>query len=513
MKKIVSFVMVIFMLCLSVMGCSKDTGSNTGDNTSATDTPAATKAPDADNEGTEGVSSDLRAYEGTTITFAHGQGEWMYQMFYDLADEFYEKTGIKVEYIEITSDSSGDTWITASYASGDEPDMMYASGFKGKDYFAQGKILDLTPYYNSVSPFSGEIWKDGFIDGVLADCMDSAGSSYIAGTISRAEVKFYYNKDLMQELGLGTEPPQSFSELFDMCQVILEDGRYVPFSVMNSMSWNLGWLQGALLNGYYSDSDAFNKLNIINPDNNAFDNSEILLGLKTGVLDYTDERLISYFSMMKDFTKYFNKDFNAASWEYESLFNDGKAVFNLNGGWFPSQVMQNDIQVNYGTASIPYIDKATYENGYAGAPVFPPSTGEPALYISQKAADEGRAEACVMFLQYLTDKNSGAQLFLDKAMLMPTVKDLVYPEAIAGLAEPNTEVEYTYLLGYDRMFSFSDSAGSAFWTAYTEYLDPSGSKTAQEFAQEIKELLMPLAEEEIADRPEYAVESFIDKIK
>jgi len=488
-------------------------GSNSGD---SKDTEAKTTAAEANAEDSEGKEDTDAASEGVTITFAHGQGEWMYPMFEELADNYYELTGNKIEYITIASDEM-DTWITAQFAAGTEPDIIYSASLSqnstGSDYFNQGKILDLTPYYNEKSQFSDGLWKDAFMDGMLDGCVDNTGEYYIAGTISRSAVSLYYNIDLMEELGLGTTPPSNLSELMEMCETILEDGRYVPFSVMNSMAWNLGWLPGDYINELYEESGIFEQLNIINPDNDYLDMSEILLSLKSGLIDYEDQRIIDYFAAMKDFTKYFNEDFNAASWEYESLFNEGKAVFNLNGGWFPSQTIELELDdLNYGTANIPYFDDSLSEYGWDTPVKIKAGGGEAALWVSQKCADEGKADAAIGFLQYLTDKDDGAQIFLDTTLLMPVVADLVYPEALESLVSVGSELEEIVSRKFENIFAFNDEANQVFWEMYTMYLDISSTKTAEEFAKGVKDTLMPLLEEEVVERPEYNIESYLEKL-
>lgn len=448
------------------------------------------------------------AAEDVTITVAHNQGEYIYEKFYELGNKFTEMTGVKIQWLEIPS-SDWDTWVTAQFAAQTEPDVLWSVP-SAKDYFDQGKLVDLTPYYDQPNTFNGKVWKDCFTAGGLDNTLSNDGTHNIATAMTYATVNLYYNKTIMEELGLGTEPPKTYSEMMKMLKVAKDDGRYIPMSVMNSMGWNLTWIEDDFMDALFADTDVVAKLDIIVP-NGWLDESEILLGLHTGVISYDDPRFAEYFTLMKDFTQYWNADFNAASWEYEGLFNDNKVLMTFNGGWYPGQVVQNNYQVNYGAAAKPYIDAEYTEHGVTAPFAYAPNSGEAALYISKKCENEGRLDAAIKFLHFMTDADSGAQMYVDAVMLGTCIDGVELPEEMAALQD----VTYgTYKPSkMINSFKFNAEVSSLYWGMYTEYLDPASTKTAAEFIEELKDELLPYLEEAIEEYTTYDVLSYADQVK
>lgn len=488
-KKLVSLLCCLALVASMVVGCSSDDAKDPVDDNAV-------------------VEDALRADEGKTLTIAHNQGEYIYEKFYEIGDKFTELTGIEVEWQEIPS-SDWDTWCTAQLAAGTEPDIFWGL-VAGKDYFDQGKIADLTDYYAKENVFNGKVWADCFTEGGLDNTWSSDGTKQICTAMTYATVNLYYNIDAMQDLGLGTEPPATFTELVEMMDVALEDGTYIPMSVMNSMGWNLTWIEPDFFDSLFADTDVVEKLDII-VENGYLDESEILLGLKTGIISYDDPRIEEYFTLMKDLTKYYNEDFNSCSWEYEGLFNDNKVLFTFNGGWYPSQVVENGYTVNYGTAGKPTVDKEFAEYGLAEAIQWAYPTGEAALFVSQKCADDGELSAAVKFLQFMTDYQTGAQMYIDAVMLGTCVDGVKLPEEMAALEDVVYGKHKQSNL--QNMFKFNAEVGSEYWTMYTAYLDPASTQSAADFVEDLKAELLPLLDEAIEDYTTYDVLSYVDQVQ
>lgn len=505
-KKIVSMLLCAAMTASLLCGCG-DSATNGSEATDSAESSVEESSSEA--EPSEEAVDPLRADEGTTITIAHNQGEYIYEAFYEMGDKFTEMTGIEIEWIEVPSSDWG-TWVTAQFAAGTEPDIAWSVS---KDYYDQGKIMDLTEYYDQENPFNGKIWKDCFsTENALTNVYSNDGQDMICTAMTYATVNLYYNKDVMEALGLGTEPPTTYSEMVEMMKVAKEDGTYIPMSVMNSSGWNLTWIEGDFMDALFEGTDVVEKLDIIVP-NGYMDTSEILLGLKTGVISYDDPRFEEYFSLMKDLTQYFNEDFNSASWEYEGLFNDGKVLFNFNGGWYPGQVIQNGYDVNYGATKKPYVDTEYTEYGVETGFLGAAPSGEAVFFVSQKAADEGRGDAAVKFLQFMTCPEGGAQMYIENVMLGTCIDGVVLPEEIAGLATTEYgDHKSTQLI---KSFKFDDNGevASKYWEMYTAYLDPASTETAAEFIEDLKATLLPYLDDVIEEYTTYDVLSYVDQVK
>ena len=507
-KKIVSALLCAAMAATVLSGCG-NSGNNSSEasNSVQSSTQKESESQSVTDSSEEAVDP-LRTDEGKTISIAHNQGEYIYETFYEMGDKFTEMTGIEIEWIEVPSSDWG-TWITAQFAAGTEPDIAWSIT---KDYYDQGKIMDLTDYYDRENPFNGKIWKDCFTDNALTNVYSNDGQDMICTAMTYSSVNLYYNKDVMSALGLGTEPPANYTEMIEMMKVAKEDGTYIPMSVMNSTGWNLTWIEDDYMDALFEGTDIVEKLDIIVP-NGYMDTSEILLGLKTGIISYDDPRFEEYFRLMKELTQYFNEDFNSASWEYEGLFNDSKVLFNFNGGWYPGQVIQNGYDVNYGATKKPYVDDEYSEYGVSAGFLGAAPAGEAVFFVSQKAADEGRGDAAVKFLQYMTCPEGGAQIYIDNVMLGTCIDGVVLPEEISGLAV--TEYGDHKANKLIKSFKFDDNGevASKYWEMYTEYLDPASTQSAADFIEDLKKELLPYLDDVIEEYTTYDVLSYVDQVK
>ena len=173
--------------------------------------------------------------------------------------------------------------------------------------------------------------------------------------------------------------------------------------------------------------------------------------------------------------------------------------------------LHHNYQGNYGAAAKPYIDAEYTEHGVTAPFAYAPNSGEAALYISKKCENEGRLDAAIKFLHFMTDADSGAQMYVDAVMLGTCIDGVELPEEMAALQD----VTYgTYKPSkMINSFKFNAEVSSLYWGMYTEYLDPASTKTAAEFIEKLKDELLPYLEEAIEEYTTYDVLSYADQVK
>ncbi len=436
------------------------------------------------------------------ITISHCQGEWCWPILESIADAYTEQTGVEVEFVYVAAESY-DQWREAQFAAGSEPDIVWGMN-EAKTFYNSGKVMPLTKYYNENSRFSGQPWKDDYIDGILDNCYDENGKELITNVLSRAQINLYYNKDIFAELNL--EVPQSWSDLMKAAQVA-KDAGYIPFSAMNSSTWTLEFMEDPVLEDCYAKSGKADRLDVIT-ENGIVDENEMLLGVKAGVMNFTDPEYVTYFKLVKELTPYFNVGFNSAGWEFESLFNEGKAAMTLNGSWYPNQHMLNNTPVNYGVAMIPFVDDAIYANARNERVKYMVSPPSGDIVVTQKAADEGRADAAVGFLQFISDANGGGKMWVEKTMFLPVIKNVELPEIMQPFNEFGGNTPMVYFAS--RMLHMEPEAHTEYRKIFSDYLE--NNQTAEEFAAQVQALYMKYIDELIALNT-VDINSYIDKIK
>lgn len=442
------------------------------------------------------------------ITFSHCQGEWEWPILKQLGKNYTAKTGNTVKFLNIPADGY-DKWLQAQMMAGTEPDIIWGVS-KAEDFYKSGKILDLTSYLNGVSPYTKKAWKDSFLDGVLPGVLDkTTGKASLGIPLALVTVNLFYNKDVFKSLNIPDKAPQTWGEVLNIAKKVQASGKdIVPFSVMNSMSWNLGWIPSQFFEDLYANSGIFNKLNIITP-NKRLDDPELVLGIKTGVIDPGDQRFIDYFTFMKNLSKYFNKGFNSMSWEYEKLFNDGKAAMELDGSWFPNQAMIGKLPVNYGVGPVPYVDNSVSKLSRNKQIKYSIGLGNPDLLVTAKAKKAGRADTAIDFIRYLTDPQTGAKYFVSKTMFLPVVKNVQVPDQMKGIvASIGTEESK---LKMEDIFKLTPEEDKKYQDMYKVYLED--TTTPQEFTKKFKTLVLESADQYIEENPQANVEKFISKVK
>jgi len=202
------------------------------------------------------VEGESSSNQGVKLTMSHVQGEWIWPVLNELTEQYFKKTGNTVELLYIPADGYSQ-WQQAQLLAGTEPDIFWGTdGTLRENLFNNDQIIGLNYYYDEISPYTGKPWKESFLDGILMDCTDkTTGNTIIGMPLALVTVNLYYNKDIFKEIGLHDRAPETYGELLEVCKLVAETNPdVVPFSVMNGMSWNLGWMVGGIMEDLWINS-------------------------------------------------------------------------------------------------------------------------------------------------------------------------------------------------------------------------------------------------------------------
>ncbi len=374
---------------------------------------------------------------GKVITVAYDQGNFSWPAFQEMANAYHVKTGNTVKFHYVAA-SAFEQYLQANFVAGTEPDIVFGGQpgngpWLGKNaWYNNGWIINLAPYLNQVSPYTHQPWKDSFLPGVLnsAENTTNPHQAQLYGIPQElTTVNLYYNKNLLAKLGIKS-PPATVTQLLLDCKKAKEAG-YIGFSIMNSMSWNLGWYGANIWSTIWRHSSIyqhFNQAGQINP-------KEWAIAAKRGDITANSPELQVYVRFLKALAPYFNTGFNTASFEYEGLFNNGKALFELDGSWYPGQHLQEKLPVNYGVAAIPYLDKGFSKRFGDTKRVNYLSGATPDLSVTQNAVKDGNLSAAINFLRFWTDPTGGAKILTDKLYQIPVVKGVPAPKILQPIID------------------------------------------------------------------------------
>lgn len=245
-----------------------------------------------------------------------------------------ENTNIEIMDESISDGAAYSNKVKTQVATGNIPHIFNPEG-SSYDYAKNGIILDLKPYFDEDTAWSG-----GFISGII----DSLGKfpdlpgRYIFPTDANFE-PFYYNTELFAKAGI-TKAPETYEELLANI-VKLKDAGIVPIGAGAKDTWRLMHLHTGIWMKLLGVDKAFN--------------------LGTGKTKFTDPDVINTFKKIKELSDIGAFDKNMAGIDYASEqtnFLAGKTAMMYNGTWFVGNISNSPIKDKIKTFLMPVMSEA-----------------------------------------------------------------------------------------------------------------------------------------------------------
>ncbi|MGN0840911.1 MAG: ABC transporter substrate-binding protein [Candidatus Ornithospirochaeta sp.] len=278
--------------------------------------------------------------------------------------------------------------INVRLASNSSPDIYFAwSGCYAGNFVEGGRALDLTPYLNA----DNASWYNSFITNQFGPFTFN-GKIYGIPLMMDGKA-FYYNKDIFTELGLTA--PENWDEFMVVLET-LKNSKYIPISLGNIEDWATGHYMTTL--------------------NQRVVPADVLAADYALEGDFTAPEYVEALNYLEKLVPYFTPEFNSVT--YDGGINDflsGKAAI------YYEQFNQ-----------VQYIAPATFEWSWFD---FPDIIGAAGDQNALTGAPQGLMvssstkypEACVKFLQYLTNLENGSKL-VKEAMMFSCVDGAITTE-------------------------------------------------------------------------------------
>lgn len=391
--------------------------------------------------------------EPVTITFWHGWQGLEADKFQAVIDKFsIEYPNIKVEVLSGTTQEKQ----LLAMSGGDPFDVGLNMDYYIAQWARNGMLAELDQYVDSVG-FDKENVIKSELDMLVID-----GKMY--GVPYTADVTMmYYNKDILAEVGI-TEPPKSWSELYDACVKVTKtnaSGDYERMGVLFNQPWlyplQMPYLNGGSFYDVETDTALLNSPEVI--EANLFKAS-----LHSGEFD--TEKVIKFKS---GFGQYASA---------ENPFMKGQLAFAIDGEWFPTFIKEYTPDLNYGVASVPYPDGKPELSGCG-------QVQAGALFVPVQSKHQQEA---FTFINWLVSDGPQIEVCVAKGNLPVTYSALKDPSLIEGaptLAEPaavllqdklkaipalpfTSELMAALKLAEDSVYAGTDTVQSAFDAANAE---------------------------------------------
>ncbi|MFK4997039.1 extracellular solute-binding protein [Bacillus sp. N9] len=211
MKKF-SFLALLLLIGLLIVGCSSNKPSSSNGNETAQPKPQETEKPEENND--DGKLS------GEITVWAHpfsGDQEVEGKMWDEVISSFEEETGVKVSFEQIPW-ANRDQKILTALAANNGPDVFYVIPDQMPQYADVGMLLDLDPYLEDLD-------LDDFVDTAL---VATTWKDKLYGLpILQEAYTLIYNVDVVKAIGEDPEKlPETWEEFEAWAQKAKDKGYY-----------------------------------------------------------------------------------------------------------------------------------------------------------------------------------------------------------------------------------------------------------------------------------------------
>lgn len=282
--------------------------------------------------------------EYTKISILTSQDSYFADVHVPMTEKMKELYGYDIDW-QVLPDDQYYVLVKSKVATGDVPDII--------EYNTPSNNVELN-VAEKVVPLDDQPWISRLVNPtLLADPND--GKIYAqprdSGTFFGA---VYYNKDVLENLGVSTEQPKTMDELFDRMREVKEksNGEVTPVAFSNnpSDSWTtqIFMTLGYSVYNYPNDLDIYNKLL----------NNEMKFTEAPGF-----KEVLATFKKIFDEGLANENHLSATYDEVQESVGAGTAAMAFHGEWFPSAVAAKHPEATLGTWVIPYNDNLIMGTG------------------------------------------------------------------------------------------------------------------------------------------------------
>ena len=315
MKRIKKWMALLIGICVLAAGCgngaqteSAGTASGSSENKGA----GAEEAAGAGEESSESAFSDGEKQKVIWFTSAT-----KYKAAYEsMAAKLLEEENIEIEFQQVADDQYH-TMLKTKLATGDAPDIFeHNAPTEYGTVNAQENCVELT----------GEEWVSRLVN---PDILKDKNGKIWAFPTESSECYFgmYYNKGLMEELGLAEEMnPKTYEEFLGLCQKIKDKGVVPVYFPDKDSSVMQCWVTSALpIVLSVNNPDALEKIRI----------NEAKWTDMPELAEVIDQYLDLYAK------GYINDNFASATYDDAiAAVADGSAAMHFNGDFFAASVLE-----------------------------------------------------------------------------------------------------------------------------------------------------------------------------
>lgn len=384
-KKAIAVLMMAAMTVGMLAGCGDESTAGSGNDK----TDAGSAVSGAETAGTaDDGEMDL---SGTKITFLNSKGE-VQTALEEMADAFYDETGIEVEILACGTGESPYTKVTSAYNSGTAPTMAMLDG-TDVIALAEQYAVDLSDE-KWIAECEGQVLNIGGKAYSFPFCVEGRG--------------LIYNKTVIEET-LGEEFDPSSINSYDALKSLLESLRAAGMEnpvIVSKEDWSLGAHQlGFIYDAYDGTTEG---------------SEEVIDQLKSGSLKAADYERYNQFVDTMDLLLEYNingDDPLGALYDQDPIFLvDGEAAIWANGCWAWPNLAEAGAETDDEYGFLPFVlgnDTSDFANNEIQA------AATKQVMIDGEQATEEEIAAAKEFLNWIAFSETGQRMLVEDAAVIP----------------------------------------------------------------------------------------------
>ena len=344
------------------------------------------------------------------------------KVFQQIASEYEKKyPGIKIKFhTEPIPDTN--TMIRVKAAAGELFDVYWAQAYSLNSTLPKGVAADLAPAFRQPNPYipGNKAWQDVMDKAQLAESRTPAGEVY---TLSGDKVVYtiFYNKDLFKKAGIS-KVPASWTELIAASKKLQAAGVY-PMHAVPAYPW---WSRHFLTDLYSKDYAKLTGYDGL-PGQSPLDEA---VAIHKGILTPKDDRFMSWWPTMKQFTDTWPRDYLTADpgKNYDAFqdFVGQKEAMLYEGSYKTREMLDAGVKFPVGAFNFPRLTKKESKyatgvntaNAYTGTGGFQYAMSTPLANKSMR--EKGKTEAVLDWMRFFGTPRNLQRLTTEQGTYVPT---------------------------------------------------------------------------------------------
>ncbi|UQN10104.1 ABC transporter substrate-binding protein [Deinococcus sp. QL22] len=353
------------------------------------------------------------------------------KVFQQIASEYEKKyPGMKIKFHNAPVPDTN-TMIRVKAAAGELFDIYWAQAYSLNSTLPKGVAADLAPAFRQPNPYisGNKAWQDVMDKAQLAESRNPSGAVY---TLSGDRVVYtiFYNTNLFKKVGI-TKAPASWPELIAVSKKLSAAGIY-PMHAVPAYPW---WSRHFLTDLYSKDYVKLTGYDGL-PGQSPLDEA---VAIHKGILTPEDDRFMSWWPVMKQFTDTWPKDYLTAdpSKNYDAFqdFVGQKEAMLYEGSYKTREMLDAGVKFPVSAFNFPrltqkeskYATGVNTANAYTGTGGFQYAVSTPLSNKSMREA--GKMEAVLDWMRYFGTPKNLQRLTAEQGTYVPT-----WPGTTAKLA-------------------------------------------------------------------------------